>query len=47
MVEGEIVVELEQILKTQMKKKMSHSFIEYLIKWKRYSLDDANWENKE
>jgi hypothetical protein len=31
---GEIVAKLEWILKTQMKKKGSHSFIKYLIKWK-------------
>jgi hypothetical protein len=31
---GEIVAKLEWIFKTQMKKKGSHSFIKYLIKWK-------------
>ncbi len=46
MVEGEIVVEFEHILKTQMKKKGSHFFIKYLIKWKGFSFDDATWEKK-
>lgn len=40
-VEKEIVVKLELILKKQMKKKGSHSFIEYLIKWNGYSFDDV------
>jgi hypothetical protein len=47
MVEGEIVAKSEHILKPKMKKKGSHSFIEYLIKWKGYSLDDGTWKRKE
>jgi len=43
---GKIVIKLEHILKTQMKKKGSHSFIKYLIKWKGYSFDDAIQEKK-
>lgn len=46
MVEGEIVDELGHIYFLKMKKKGSHSFIKYLIKWKGYSLDDATWEKK-
>jgi hypothetical protein len=46
MVEGKTVAKPEHILKTQMKKKGSHFFIEYIIKWKGYSFDNANWEKK-
>jgi hypothetical protein len=46
MVKGKIVAKSEHIFKTQMKKKGSHSFIEYIIKWKGYSFGNATWEKK-
>jgi len=46
MVKRKIVAKPKHILKTQMKKKGSHSFIEYIIKWKGYSFDNATWEKK-
>jgi hypothetical protein len=44
--EGKIILNLEIILKTRIKKLRNQAIIEYLIKWKNLLVEEATWEDE-
>jgi hypothetical protein len=44
--EGKVILELEKILETRIKKLRNRSIMEYLIKWKNPPVEEATWEDE-
>ena len=45
--EGRIILELECILQTRMKKLRNKTMTQYLIQWKTLLVEEATWEDEE
>jgi hypothetical protein len=44
--EGKIILELEAITDTRIRQLRSRSISEYLIKWRKLSVEDSTWEDE-